>query len=276
MPKRSYSRPTTPSKRRKMTGAYVYKRKTRLRKPFRRQVRRLVNAMAETKVVLRTISNNVGVKHNYMTLLDPNLLKTDTGIDGETLNPAEVPGAQTGTRIGRKVYAKGLSIRFKLENFQNQPELNYRVVILRNKIGNSLTADEANIWEGSHDDRMIDYLDTDRWDVKFSKIYKLKMPGFGTGAATTQTGQGAGTAPVSQENGTSWIGRPKRFVKTYIPINKELVYPPVRSGSGYSVPYNEHWQMLIMCYSAFTAPTAHDSVALGFIDCTTKMYFKDL
>jgi len=275
MPKRSSSRATTPYKRRK-TASYpmYYKKKTLMRKPFRRQVRRLVNAMAETKVVLRTVSNNFGVKQNYMLLLDPNLLKSDTGIDGETLNPPEQVGATAGARIGRKIFARGLSLRFKLENFQNQPSLTYRVIILRNKVGNSLTADHANIWEGSHDDKMIDYIDTERWEVKFSKLYTLRMPGFGTGAATSTTGQGAGTASVSQENGTSWIGRPKKFVKTYIPINKEILYPATRNGAGFTVPYNQHWQMLIMCYSAFTAPNNGD--ALGFVDCTTKMYFKDL
>jgi len=102
----------------------------------------------------------------------------------------------------------------------------------------------------------------------------LKMPGFGTGAASQTGTQAAGTASVSQADGTSWIGRPKRFVKTYIPINKELLYPPVRTGAGYSVPYNEHWQMLIMCYSAYTATT--NDADLGFVDCTTKLYFKDL
>jgi len=209
-----------------------------------------------------------------MTLLDHNLLKTDPGLDGETVNPPEQVGATVGSRIGRKIFARGLAIRLKLENFQNQPTLTYRVVIVRNKIGNSLTADEANIWEGSHTDRMIDYLDTEKWEIKYSKQYTLRMPGFGTGAATITTGQGAGTASVSQADGTSWIGRPKKFVKTYLPINKEILYPATRNGAGFTVPYNEHWQMLIMCYSAYTAPT--NGSDLGFVDCTTKLYFKDL
>lgn len=251
-------------------------KRTYMRKKMRKSVRRIVNAMAETKVEMRQVANNVGVKHNFITNYTTNLLYTDNGTRGEMVNDTATTST-VGIRNGRKLFGKGLAFRIKLENFQAQPHLVYKLMIVRHKYDNSITATDANLWEGAHTDKMLDYIDTESWEIKWSKTYTLKMPGYGSGAATSTTGQIAGTAQVDQGDGQAHIGRPKRFIKEYIPINRDVFYHKVQGAAApedHTYPLNMRWQLVGFCYSAYTAGTNGDD--LGFIDCSTKFYTKDL
>lgn len=239
-----------------------------------KRIRRVVNKMAETKIEMRSVCNNAGVKHNQCVNLSNNLLYTDVGPRGEMINDVSA-GNHYGTRVGKKLYCKGLSIKIKCENYQAQPNLMWRIMILKNKMGYLDIAGTDNIYEGAHTDKMMDYVNTDHYAVMYSKTFNVKAAGPGAGAGSATSGQEAGSTHVSMADGSQWIARGKKYIKIWLPINKTLVYNPVQNNTNWSEPLNMKLQLVAQVYSAYTAPTTGSS-DLGFIDASTKMYFKDI
>lgn len=249
--------------------SYGYKRRYRPKKKFERRVMRVVNNLAETKIAMKNCANNLNLQHNTLVTLETSMCDTTHG--NASLRPDL---AFTGNRIGKRIYAKGLQIRIKLENDQKQPGVQYRIYVYKVQPGQLATAPSTlNFYQGVHTDKLMDYQRGDLYKCLYVKNVKVVAPNQGTTEGHTV---GPGNYNVRQdvtEEDERVIMRGQKVLKFWIPIKKTIEYPRYEAGSGDDTPIYDHYGCCVMAYSNYNTTTGN---IIGYCDMSYKFYYTDV
>lgn len=269
------------AKRRRFRPSIMTKtRRMRIRRnKFASRVMRIVNQRAECKEVLMEVAHNQVVKHNAILNLSTNALQTRLGAQGEDFNGG---GAGTGSRVGKKIYAKGLSCSIHIENQQYRPDCHYWLYLIRNKFdGNEQINAAAEMFEERTTTLPLDYLDRDKVDVLYCKKFHVKQPNAGTmnkldgtdGACT-----GAGTAINIAGSNWTVFGQGVLMKKFYIPLKRMITYTDTDGGLvANTIPIaTQRYQWVMIGYNNFSTTTGDGTYPVGHVSLTTKLRFTDV
>lgn len=235
---------------------------------FRKAVMSVVNRNAEVKEVMRTIASNQTVTHNTVLNLENNAFYCEKGVEGGNHSS----GAQ---RIGNRIFVKGFKVALMLENQQYRPKATYWLYLVRTK-GNSDSAitQQSHMFESLTSTIPMDYIDTSKVDVMFSKKIVVTMPNSGTTLAGDSTVTGA-FYEESQGMSYEMVTNPQKILKFYVPCNFNIQYHDSTDNNA-SVPSTMRYQWVLCAYNNFSSTTNSSVYPLGHVTMSTKMRFTDV
>lgn len=246
------------------------------RSPMRHYRRRRSSASSLTKMIKAVALRNSEPKmasQLFSSLSDPAHFTLGHNVTHYTLNLLKTEQAATanpGTnvqsnRIGNEIVAKGLKIRMQLINALNRSNVTYKYFVFRyNSDKSSMT--DADFWSGTdgtgaNQNRMIDFVDT-------REVTILKAGMIQTASKTANMQQEhtpAGTTPpyFSQQQLHS------TYRDLWIPLkDRKILY----DGNNSPVPKFTDIGLAVIAYDVNNT-TQGD--ALGYLDFTSRLYFKD-
>lgn len=237
---------------------------------YKRKANRMVIAGGETKVLFKTYPDNTAITHNNFITLESSVFSTiSTAISND------VTLEKYGGVSGNRYYAKGVSFRFMLENPQDRPYVIYRFMVIRAAHGNTPT--RANLFEGASGNKMIDYIDKDKFTVEYQKWIHVKAPNIGSQAAANANGT------ILLEDALGYEGvvtQPKKVCKLYWPCNKYIRLHDYADRETIDGVANRQrskdfdWHVLIYAYDTYGTP--QDLTTVGRVnDYCSKVYAKD-
>lgn len=205
-------------------------------------IRRVALTNSETKFGSQQKENidlyhNGGVAGTYNSLT--NLLAT-------------AQGSNQQARVGDQILAKSLSIHLWLSNKSDRPNVMYRVIIYTCPFDQYLVASPSSFFQGLHGNKMLDYVNTDKYKIIYSKVIRPF-----SGDYSLESGAS------NKEHSTD--------LKIYIPLkNKKITY----SADAGQVANNQNniWNMAIIAYDAYGTLTTD---AIASFSVVYKFYFKD-
>ena len=240
---------------------------------FARNVMQVVNKRAETKICYHEVCSNKEVLHNTGDNLYNDVLAIPRGSNGE----AEV-GATQGTRVGKKVYIKGIKVSMMLESQQYRPQVTYWIYLVKSK-RNTTTIGYTDMFEGISSTTPCDYIDQDKVNVLYCKKVTLRMPNTGTSVAMSQDASGVainGTAyRIQSGEDYELFTNPKKCMKFYIPINKTIEFIQEGELEDTTQPWCRY-QWFITAYDTFTTKTGSNNWPTGHITMSQKILFTDV
>lgn len=252
----------------------VSKSKTYRRKPsrakFARRVMSVVNRKAEVKCTMRQLSNNGTIYHNKVMMIDDNAFRTVLGTRGESIGP------ENGNRVGKQVFAKGISVSMMIEQSQKRALCHYWLYLVRNKVvqDTQITA-QNQMFEGVSSTIPMDYIDTDKVDVLFCKKVRISMPNQATAKDMVTP---SGLANLAEPDGVSKavITNPQRIEKFYVPLNRKITYRDndlEPAGNSFLPQGQQRYQWVIVAYDNYSSSTVND---IGKLTMTSKFKFTDV
>lgn len=282
MPKRkgsfSVSKPRF-SKRYKRTPVGKHKSygRRRQRAKFARAVVRVMNKNAEQKVVLRHLANNLTLRHNNIINITDNAFYSQFGTRGEDFTN----DTSSGSRIGKKIFVKGLKCSINLEALQKRPQTTYWLYLVKNKLDpDEAITTQAEMYEGTATTLPVDYIDKDKVHVLFCKKITLRMPN----QATSSSMPASGFAPMAENAGApeykGVVTNPQKIEKFYVPINKNITFRDHDTGAAsYVLPVAyQRYQWVCVSYDNYASPSdpANADSHIGSLHMTQKMIFTDV
>lgn len=238
---RSSSRKYRKGGRRPPRSSSAYRRPPRMNsKSMLAMARSAVLKSCETKYV-SSGSENVQLYHNgggaFSWVSLSNLLATTQG------------NTQI-TRVGDEVYPVGLSMRLWLSNKSDRPNVSYRVYIVAVPPDQTSTS-PTGFFKGVSGNKMVDYIDTDRYNVLYHKILGPLSGDYSLESAAT-----------NKEH--------SRLLKIWLPIKGKVVY----NIDGGNLPkYQKHILSFgVIAYDAFGSIVT-DNIASYAV--AYRFYFKD-
>lgn len=249
--RRSYSKKKRSPKR--------FYRRRRTSGGLARMIKNIALKQSEPKMATQLFSSlenpgNQSLFHN-ITHYQLNLLKTTQAV---TANP----GTQVqSNRIGNEIVAKGLKIRMQLINAPTQSNVTYKYFVFRYNSDKS-TMTDADFWSGTdgtgaNQNRMIDFVDT-------REVTILK-------AGMVQTaGKTASMNQIIQSGTPNHIGRMfSTYKDIWIPLkDRKILY----DGNNSPVPKFTDIGLAVVAYDV---NNTLQSTTLGFLDFTSRLYFRD-
>jgi len=162
-------------------------------------------------------------------------------------------GTNQNTRIGDKVWAKGLKVKMWISNKADRSNVIYRIFAITmppDQLNNS----PAGLFSGaSTGNRLLDFINTDRYKVIYHKIINVQT----TSKWTTPIGE-----TVTKET--------SRYHSFYLPMNRMISY----TTDGGNVPKYQK-DIIGFGYIAYDAFGTLLTDNLGSIRVKTRFYFKD-
>lgn len=263
------TRYTTGAARRRMAATKI-QRAWRKKKISAKRANAMVIAGSETKVAMFTSPDNIAIGHNNFITLESSVLSMRQVSES---NQNVLKGA--GMLNSSRYYAKGVSFRFMLENPADRPYVIYRFMVVRAAHGQN--PDRTNLFEGVSGNKMIDYIDKDRFTVCFQKWIHVKAPNAGTQAGANANGTydaadllGEETVMTSPKKVVKLYWPCKKFVRLHDSADRETIdgVPDVRR----SKDFNYH--VLLYAYDNYITP--QDLTTVGRVnDYVSKVYVKD-
>lgn len=224
-------------KRRKVTK--VARRRPRMNsKLMLKMARRAVLKTCETKYISAASENNQ-LFHNGGAVPTfvwySNMLATNVGTN------------QT-TRLGDEVYGVGLSIRLWLSKKLDRPNVTYRIMVVAGPPGDVTL---ASLFKGTSGNRMLDYVDTDKYSVVYHKILQPMSGDYSLESGAT-----------NKEH--------SRLLKIWIPTKGKIQYQV----DGGAIPkyQSRNLNLVVLAYDTFGSLTT-DNIA-SFAGAY-RFYFKD-
>lgn len=237
--KRKYSgKASKPYKKRRK----VYKPRRRYRRP-RTYVQRQILNMSETKYTVNSVTPFIELYHNKGNSNGANVI---SGLLRST------QGNTQFTRIGDKVYAKGLSMKLAFYAGVNNPQMRYRIMICSGQRDDTTAAAPPGFWRNESGNRMLDTVNVDRYKILYHKMIYIK-PG-----------------DMSIESGATQLDNMK-IHKFYVPLNRQVKYLP--DGS-VQTQYDQDNMFLVVV--PFRNSTDVDTLAVASLEVVWKLYFKDM
>lgn len=247
------------------------------RTKFAKAVVRVMNKYAEQKVTFRQLADNLILRHNNIINIDNNAFYTQFGTRGEDFNN----DTGSGTRIGKKIFLKGIKVSMNLEALQKRPQTTFWLYLVKNKLDpdEDITV-QSEMYEGRSTTLPIDYIDTDKVDIMYCKKFVLRMPN----QATSSSMGTAGFAPLAENAGApeykGVVTNPQRIAKFYVKINKTITYRDHDAGAAqYVLPVAyQRYQWLMVSYDNYSSisDTANADSHIGNLHMTTKLLFTDV
>lgn len=200
--------------------------------------------MAETKHTTFT-EETIGLGHNYGRLpVAGTFANVVTATDLMRCNQ----GVTSATRVGDKIYVKGLAFKLHLVSGS---KMNYRIILYQcsKEDADAGTAFWLNDVPSS---RIIDTVNNDRYKILYNRVIYLDPGDHSVETGSTETGQ-------------------DYFHKMWLPINRTVQYLPNNS----SVPKYDLNQINL---AVIPYRTSSDITAIQVASLTMnwKMYFKDV
>lgn len=245
------------------------------KRKFQRRLKRKANQMAiassETRVAFFSSPDVVNVTHNNFVELDQSLFSMRADI---ITNDGTSTYWKSGV-IGNRYYCKGVSFRFMLENYQDRPYVIYRFMVVRAAHGE--IPNRANLFEGVSGNKMLDYIDKDKFTVEYQKWIHVKAPNAGTQAGINANG----TFNAADFAGTETVmTRPKKIIKLYWPCKKHIRLhdftdrETINGIANCQRQKDFNYHVILYGYDAYGTP--QDLTNVGYInDYVSKMYNKD-
>lgn len=247
------------------------------RSRFTVALKRGLMGLAETKEVLINVATNVVVNRNSITNLNNNAFDSSQGVGSEQMGTGG-----TGSRIGQRIFVKGFHVALHIEAQQYRPKTHWKLFLVRDKaVMDNTISTSGQMYEGHNTNIMLDWLDTSKCDILWSKNFTLRMPNVGT-SLTANTGAGVppdppGTFDHESSTGSIWtVGTNPSFRgKFYVPVNMNINY----RDSGSNIPSVMRYQWVMQAYDNYAMPSSGalwTAYPVGHVSMTTKMKFKDI
>lgn len=271
--RRKYTRP-------RLMGKYKSTRRAPSRAKFARSVMSVVNRKAETKKIFKNCTGASGSQtqlyHNNVTQIQFNALQSVIGARGDSMNDGS---SGMASRIGKKIFLKGLSCAINLESIQKRPQVTYWLALMRNKKDPyaNISA-KGHIFEDLNSTIPMDYIDTDKVEVKFMKKFTLKMPNSGTSSSMPASG----FAPTWENAGVPemkfTVTNPQKIAKFWVPFNKTIEYNDYSpdASEGQRPHPKDMWQWVAWSYDTHGTPSTGADSETGRLELTTVMKFTDV
>lgn len=164
--------------------------------------------------------------------------------------------SQSNTQQGRngdEVWPVGLSIKLWLSNKLDRPNVMYRILVIACPPDQATTAQPAGLMQGSIGNYMLDFVNTDKYNVKYQKIIKPFA-----GDYSLETGA------TNREHSTSHT--------FYLPLKKrgKLAY----SADAGNLPKYQRdcLSLVVIAYDAAGTLTTNNIASMSFV---YRFYFKD-
>lgn len=224
--------------------------------------------------MLKEQAHNTTVWHNTVQMLDNNAFYSARGTESEMFE-----SAQEGCRIGKVIYITRLRVALHIEAQQYRPLTHYWLYLVRNKINKDANIDtKSEMFEGRSSTIPLDWIDTGRVDILFSKKFTVRMPNSGTSLGMLQdaTGVGKNGFAYKTDAGEDYevFTNPQIITKFNVPINMKIMYADESV-----VPATMRYQWVLCAYDNFTTFTGVPGSGgwpVGHISMTTVMQFKDV
>lgn len=224
-----------------------------------RMVKRVVINAHETQHKDSELCSNLTCEHNEMTMIATDLLDITQG-DG------------VSSRMGDRVYIRGVKLKLYFENQQYRPFARYCIVVFRDKVyphTGKVTGD--SLQEGVSTNKNLDFFDFNRYEFKVIKRVNVTMPNSGSSLALSGTVDGVANV---ESGGASYeiFGNPSKYVNIWVPFNYNVLY----QDGGSSAVSTQMWQLGVITYGSFGATTSGATYPIGHVSCVKKLYFKEL
>lgn len=239
MPVKKYSKKSPVRKYKKYSKKSTYNKKGSLIK----LIKKITLKTAETKYGSQNAENqqlyhNGGAAGTYNHI--QNMLQT----------------AQSTTQNGRegdKINAKGLSIHLWLSNKLDRPNVMYRVIVYTCPFDQYTAASPSGFFQGLHANKMIDYVNTDKYKILYTRLIQPFSGDF------------------SLESGATNKEHSKEL-KIYVPLKNKLI---TYGTDGGLVPNNQSSILClgIIAYDSYGSLTSDNIASFSYV---TKFYFKDV
>lgn len=128
--------------RRKAPRKYKSKSKTSLVSTVKAIVNRSMNKVVETKAV-DYITEAIILNHNVPQTIDNDLFYSSHGVADYAGSQASV-GVTFGNRLGDSIYAKAASLKMFFDQYNDRPNLVFRITVLRIKSGANIITPASN------------------------------------------------------------------------------------------------------------------------------------
>lgn len=295
--RRVTSVPKARSTRRRITGPpTTYRKKTyfarRPRTKFAAKVMRTINRYSEVKTQPAVLADYTEIKHNIVQSIYDNAFRTKIGTAGEGALYTGGGALSNGSRVGKAIFLKGIKVALNIQQSQKRPLVKYNIYLVRNKIVPDSTINtKAEMFEGYSTTIPMDYIDTDKVDIMFSKQVTIRMPNNATAkdmvapsglANQNEPGPDDVSVPVRAYNGAdkSVYTNPQHFSKFYVPVNKKIVFRDFMDGASFSeIPVGpQRYQWVITAYDNHDTDLGGDpgTEVLAHLKMTTILKFTDV
>lgn len=275
--------------RRRVTPMYP-KRKTlfarRPRTKFARRVMGAINRHAEVKLQPGNLADYTEIKHNQIQNISQNALRTKLGTIGEASCYDGSGAIGNGSRLGKSIYLKGIKVALNIQQSQKRALVKYNIYLLKNKVSNEDTiSSKDDMFEGYSNTIPMDYIDTDKVDIVFSKQIIVRMPNNATAkdmvAPSGLANQNENpVTPGYNGQDKSVYTNPQHFSKFYVPMNKKVTYRDFVDSSTLSeVPIGpQRLQWVITAYDNHDTDRTGTpgTEVLGHLKMTTILQFTDV
>lgn len=250
--RRSYSKKKRSPKR--------FYRRRRQSGGLARMIKNIALKQSEPKMATQLFSSLSDPGHQTLlhnvTHYQLNLLKTTQAV---TANP----GTQVqSNRIGNEIVAKGLKIRMQLINNVTESNVTYKYYVFRyNSDKSSMT--DADFWSGTdgtgaNQNRMIDFVDT-------REVTILKSGMIQTAGKTANMNQNTWNGTTNQNFGRMHSS----YRDIWIPLkDRKVIY----DGNNSPVPKFTDIGLAVVAYDV---NNSSQTEVLGYLDFTSRLYFRD-
>lgn len=223
-----------------------------------------MSSTVETKHANYTSTDGVEIFHNNFVTLDNAVLKTTPGPFDPTLNNADC-------RIGDEINLRGVKVKMMIELNERYTDVTHRLLVVKCAKGDTPTRD--TLFNGLSGNKMIDTINTERYSILASKVFKIKAGNSGTYGGYHQlppVSDGLNKQAVSEIT----IQRQTRIVKMWIPGKKFRKNGKIQYEQGSSQPKFFDYHVVLYAYSNYT--TAQDIYYVSRVnDYVKTMYYKD-
>lgn len=224
--------------------------------------------MIENKHFTWRTSANVGLSHNYLTILQ---LQSGGNLNPfRSVNGTDDPMGTGGSRVGDMIKATGLLIRGMFENALQRGRVHYRVMLVKCAKGDTL--DDSTFWQGITGNRLIDQVNTERFTIVAQKMFTINCS---NAPPNVVNGNGSANDNLLPDNASTGIGT-KTF-KMWVPGRK---FGPdgrvhFENNSQGQVKFFDY-RIVVLTYDWFGTPMAPAPNTVGIVnELYTKLYFKD-
>jgi len=187
------------------------------------------------------------------------------------------PVGNIGARIGDSIYCQGINVALHIEGQQYRPKTHWKLFLVRNRLVDTDITAKSQMYEGANNNIMLDWLDTAKCEIIWSKNFTVTMPNLGTSttANTGVDGLPPGTFDlIKVGEDYSLVTNPSWRGKFYVPINKTIRYQ-----ENSTIPAFQRYQWVVQAYDNYTMPSSGaywDAYPIGHVSMCTKMKFKDV
>jgi len=255
------------------------------RHPLRNYRRRRTGANTLSRMIKREALKNSEPKvatQLFSSLSDPGHLSLYHNVTHYTLNLLKTtqstnnnPGSNVqSNRVGNELIAKGIKIRLQLINAPTKANVTYKLFVFRYPSDKQLpNFDDTDFWcgpsgSGAVMNRMIDFVDTREVTI----LKQLTIP---TSSKTANMNQSTNYTNSSHPYilGTASDGSTPGMHSTYRDIWIPLKNQKVRYDANNSpVPKFSDIGLAVVAYDVNNTP---QSTRLGYLDFTSRLYFRD-